>query len=359
MSDESLELLQGLLRRGLIDVEPSPLLTSVAEPAVTSRDRVEGMLLGVAVGDALGNPTEGITPGARRAQYGEIRDYLPTHFGLAVPTDDTQLTFWTVEHLLEHGRLVPELLARRFASERIFGIGATVREFVANMDDGRPWYQAGPKSAGNGALMRIAPLVLPSLAEGGAVWADVALGAMITHNDAGSTAACLAFAAIFRDLLQLDTPPDGSWWVDRYTEVARQVERGDYRTRTPHLSYDGPIWAIVDTQVRQAVDRQEPAVIACERWYSGAYLLETVPSALQILALHAHDPDEALVRAVNDTRDNDTVAAIVGAAVGALHGREALPRRLTDGLAGRTGADDDGRVFELVSEASAQFAPAA
>ncbi len=63
------------------------------------------------------------------------------------------------------------------------------------------------------------------------------------------------------------------------------------------------------------------------------------------------DPEEAIVRAVNDTRDNDTVAAIVGAAVGALHGAEALPKRWRDGLLGRTGADDDRRVFELMDRA--------
>jgi len=55
---------------------------------------------------------------------------------------------------------------------------------------------------------------------------------------------------------------------------------------------------------------------------------------LLILSRHAGDPEEAIVRAVNDTRDNDTVAAIVGAAVGALHGRGKLPRRWVEGLAG-------------------------
>jgi ADP-ribosylglycohydrolase len=47
-----------------------------------------------------------------------------------------------------------------------------------------------------------------------------------------------------------------------------------------------------------------------------------VPSVLHILAMHGDDAEEAIVRAVNDTRDNDTTAAIVGAAVGALHGRD-------------------------------------
>jgi ADP-ribosylglycohydrolase len=57
------------------------------------------------------------------------------------------------------------------------------------------------------------------------------------------------------------------------------------------------------------------------------------------------------VRAVNETHDNDTVAAIVGAAVGALHGRNALPAAWLRGLLGRTYTNDDGSVFRLVEEA--------
>jgi ADP-ribosyl-[dinitrogen reductase] hydrolase len=88
-------------------------------------------------------------------------------------------------------------------------------------------------------------------------------------------------------------------------------------------------------------------VEGCDDWYSGAFLLETVPSVLFILERRGNDPEEAIVRAVNDTRDNDTVAAIVGAAVGALHGPEMLPARWRTNLLGRMGADDDGRLFDL------------
>jgi ADP-ribosylglycohydrolase len=56
----------------------------------------------------------------------------------------------------------------------------------------------------------------------------------------------------------------------------------------------------------------------------------------------------ASVRAVNDSCDNDTIAAIVGAAVGALHGEAALPKRWRDNLLGRTMEADDGRVFDLL-----------
>ena len=61
--------------------------------------------------------------------------------------------------------------------------------------------------------------------------------------------------------------------------------------------------------------------------------------------------EEAIVGAVNDTNDNDTIAAIVGAAVGALHGKRAIPERWLKNLLGRTSYTDDGRVFELLRKA--------
>ena len=133
-----------------------------------------------------------------------------------------------------------------------------------------------------------------------------------------------------------------------------QAVEGDAALRSrseAFCDYVGSIWQFVDTVVREALARDMPTVEACNAWFSGAYLLETVPGVLYVLARHAHQAEEAIVRAVNDTWDNDTAAAIVGAAVGALHGAEALPRRWRDGLLGRTGAEDDGRVFELLAAA--------
>ena len=78
-----------------------------------------------------------------------------------------------------------------------------------------------------------------------------------------------------------------------------------------------------------------------------------MPSALYILARHAGDPGEALVRAVNDTKNNDAIAAFVGAAVGALHGAAALPERWVTRLRGCTRADDDGEVQRILAGARA------
>jgi hypothetical protein len=71
------------------------------------------------------------------------------------------------------------------------------------------------------------------------------------------------------------------------------------------------------------------------------------PFVPYILARHARDPQEP--SCAPSTTPRTTVGAIVGAAVGALHGRAALPQNWIDGLLGRTTADDDGRVFELLA----------
>ena len=66
---------------------------------------------------------------------------------------------------------------------------------------------------------------------------------------------------------------------------------------------------------------------------------------------HGDNLEEALIRATNNTKDNDTIGAIVGAAVGALHGKSAIPEKWIKNLSGRTSFSDDGRIFDLLVEA--------
>ena len=128
-----------------------------------------------------------------------------------------------------------------------------------------------------------------------------------------------------------------------------------YRSRVPGDPFRGSLCERVEQEVFRAIERGESVVSAAERWYSGAYLLETVPCVLHILGCHGGDPEEAIVRAVNDTKDNDTVAAIVGAAVGALHGVSSLPTRWREGLLGRTREADDHHVQQLIEQALEAF----
>ena len=319
---------------------------------------VEGMMLGLAVGDSLGNRSESMTPDRRFAQHGEIRDYLPNfHAGfdrVGLPSDDTQLAFWTLEQMLEDGGLVPENVAKKFCSGRIFGLGSSVREFLYNFKSGREWFESGPRSAGNGALMRIAPVLIPHLKTADEnLWVDTALCAMITHNDSASIASCTAFVNILWQLLDMTEPPAPEWWLETFLETARDLETDfSYETRGGDFpGYRGNLSDFVEDKVSAAFQKKQPTVDACNSWYSGAYLLETVPSVIYILMRHADDPEEAIIRAVNDTRDNDTIGAIVGAAVGALHGKDKIPERWRENLLGRTSEDNDGRVFEILEKA--------
>jgi ribA/ribD-fused uncharacterized protein len=348
-----------LRRSDLFDAAPAAPLQPVAW------SRVEGMCLGLAIGDSLGNSNERLSPMERRAAYGEVVDYLPNRHArqrrVGLPTDDTQMAFWALDQVNRDGTLVTDSIARRFSTQEIYGIGFAVRDFITRFkDQDMPWWDASMLSAGNGALMRIAPVLIPHLRRPSPeLWTDTALSAMVTHNDTFSLASCVAFTAMLWDLLAMDGPPEPRWWLDRFLEVATPLDTGRlYETRSPHLPQRALTFSEWLPDLLEPALRDSPTTLdACERWYSAAYLLETVPSAFYILMRHAHDPEQAILRAVNDTRDNDTTAAIVGAAVGALHGTDALPHRWRKGLLGRLGSDDDGALFRLLDESKRLWYP--
>ena len=359
----SLALAARVISEGYLPAR-SALLQGPASPVngAVAPDRIRGMLLGLAIGDALGNTSEGMSPTERAARHGEIRDYLPNrHAGgrrVGLPSDDTQLAFWTLESLFAGGKVDPDDLATRFSGRQVFGSGDSVRRFLANQADGlTPWYRCGVESAGNGALMRISPIVLPHAGgTSAALWLDAALASIVTHRDAASVASCVALADLIGRLLRLQEPPAPEWILATFLGTVRQVCTDQrYRARGGRfVDREGPFPDYLEFVLGEARSHRWHTREACDAWGSGAFLLETVPSVLWILANHAHDAEAAIVRAVNDTRDNDTVASIVGAAVGALHGERALPARWCAGLAGRTQESDDGQVFRLVAQAVRQ-----
>ena len=343
-----------------IPAEAFEALPPTSSSPIPAWDRVEGMLLGLAIGDSLGNTNEGKTPSVRRQKYGEVRDYLPHRYAskrrVGLPSDDTQMAFWLVEQLVEDGTLDVQRLGDRFATRQIFGIGKTVTKFKAAWPTRKTWHGAGQRSAGNGALMRIAPVLLPHLSgPGPQLWADTIAATAVTHNDAMAVASSVSFVAMLHDLLRAETTPEPETWLDAYIRLARPFEANTNYACRGRAQCSSPSWRAVDVDVRDALRGNAATVDACDRWHSGAYLLETVPTVMFLLARYGDDPEQAIIRAVNDTKDNDTIAAIVGAAVGALHGKQALPARWRDGLLGRLGRRDDGAVFDLLDRARAVF----
>lgn len=353
---------ESLLERKAIKAVRSPWFFHPLRPLqpFTTFDRVEAMLLGVALGDALGRPQD-MAPAERRAQYGERRDYLrnrQTGLALGYPSDDTQLTFWTVEHLLSNGHLNPRELGEHFmGSGQIFGVGPSIRDALDNLRRGIPWERAAHEAPESGAMPRMAALLLPYLRDPSpGLWTDAILAGMVTHNDFSSHAACVAWTRILWDLLSMLEPPSPEWWVHAWVEVASGIEgEARYATRAPrYRGWQGPVWKFVQHEVPAALEGGVTNVDEAG-WFSGDYLLETVPTLLFLLAKYAQDPEEAIVRAATDTRDNDTIAALVGSAMGALYGRSAFPKRWIDGNTGWIRKGDDGVVFRLLQEVKQVF----
>ena len=357
--EENRQILEELFENRRIALRRGDLFDRLPEPMPEDFDfcHIEGMMLGLAIGDSLGKPTEGMLPENRRKRFGVIKNYLPSPYAdgpTGVPSDDTQLAFWTLEQMIHDRGFVPKNVAERFCRDRIFGIGSSVRRFLGNFKSGYSWFEAGPKSAGNGALMRIAPMVIPHLKKATSnLWVNTALSAMITHNDSASIASCFSFVHMLWQLLRMDSAPEPSWWLETFVDTAKDLEVDDhYRPRGgAYMDSEGPVWRFVQEKVSGAFDKEMTVLKACNRWYSGAYLLETVPSVIFILMKHGDSLEEALICAVNDTKDNYTIGAIVGAAVGALHGKKAIPELWFKNHSDRTSFSDDGRIFDLLADA--------
>lgn len=296
--------------------------------AAVPAERVFAMLLGVAVGDALGSPSESRTASARRAQFGWIETI--THPALS---DDTQMTLRTLHSMLRRGRADPPDLHRAWTAAHIDGIGGTVRTALRQQkqllrDQQDPWGgRVCEKAAGNGSLMRVAGVLAPyALCHPESAPADLLLASAFTHDDRTANAACLGWAALLLALGQRDAPLSEPMEVFAvFLQTARPVEGArTLSSRSPHLDFTGSLCEFIEQEVIPAHRNPDPVRAARERWYSGAYLLETVPTALSIIAEHLHDPRTAILEAVNRSWDNDTIAGLVASAMGMRHGRDAF-----------------------------------
>jgi len=355
------EIMERLFKDGVIkSQEPDFINHNPPRTKAVSFSRIEGLLLGIAIGDSLGNTSESKTPARRNKEYGLITSYLPNKHAnykrIGLPSDDTQLAFDTLEVILEKGYLDMESLARVFSSHRIFGIGKTVKGFLRNYKKyGEPWYSSGIINGnGNGALMRIAPVVISYLKSPKEnLWADTILDTMMTHNGALAIGSSVAFVNLLYEFLHCKSAPRGGKWLDDFIRVlAAFTGNTEYKIRNAEIETD--FSHIAPDFIKQAIDFGFEKGMSIKEFSdyfgSGAYVLETDAMFLYIISKYLDDPQEAILQAVNYTKDNDTIASITGAAMGALYGKKAFKREWIEGLSGRIRENDDGKIFEMIEK---------
>lgn len=387
---DSLSLLEELfasnqisLRRGRI-FDSLPGLIDV--DSLARKGRVEGMLMGVAVGDALGHSTEWkFDPTSRHEKYGTIVDHLTTHDARAGRiSDDSQMTFWTLERILARGKFEFEDLVRCFVDRQnsIVGLGQNTaaslsrhrrRRDAETLSIAQCVGDPQNEGRGNGALMRFSPIVLPHLfAPSTQLWPDAVMSAFATHGNPVALSSILAMTHLLWQMLARPTgdSPSATWWIDEYLRVGGDLEVGPlpYPLNTDPIpkwfdGFRGTLCDFIDIKVRRAFRDGVPLRDACSLagFGSRADCIQTVPAVLFVLMCHADSFESSIVAAVNDTKDNDTIAAIVGALVGALHGQRSIRRRWIAGIKSYslkiTGRESmsDREVMESMSEQAAHW----
>jgi ADP-ribosylglycohydrolase len=274
-------------------------------------DRLNGMLLGTALGDALGLPAEGMTPGRVARQFGRMERFrLLGRTGFV--SDDT-----------EQAALVAQSLARQpldavacaddFRRALLgwflrlpWGVGlATVKACLRSACGLRP---SGVRSAGNGAAMRAAVIGVYFVNDPDARRRFGRALAEVTHLDARAVAGALFVGELAAALCQsFDRAACFSTALDIVTE--------------PELR------AALTGAERLAAAGADTADAARELGTSG-FVLHTVPFAAFCLLRFGDRPLPALQEAVAAGGDTDSIAAILGGWLGALHGEEGLPKEL-------------------------------
>ncbi|WP_328772644.1 ADP-ribosylglycohydrolase family protein [Streptomyces sp. NBC_00286] len=322
------------------------MTTTVRKQAAT------GALNGLALGDALGYPTEFRDVPSILAKYGPWREMeLPTP---ALVTDDTQMTLALgrgLRAVMDRGVLEPETMAEVVRQEFIAwnrspennrapgNTCLTACDLLERPD--RPWQDASQiHSKGCGANMRVAPIgLIPGLSDEQRAGA-AQLQAALTHGHPTALAASDLTAHAVR-LLAQGTEPTGLVGLLRsyaYENRARYHDHwlGDLWTRsqdpTPtHFIARG--WdeclEILD-RLQEAVRSPSPETDPCLATGEGWIAEEALATGLLCFLLFLDEPLTALRRAACTSGDSDSIACLAGAFAGAYVGADAWPAEWAD-----------------------------
>jgi len=264
--------------------------------------RAQGCLLGQVSGDSLGALVEGDTAetvcqchadGPRQLADGGRWDVLAGQ-----PTDDSEMALALARSILARGGFEREAAAEAYRSwlrSSPFDVGGTV---AAALRD-----HPNPASQANGSLMRVSPLGVYAHAVAPALAAELARqDSSLTHPNPVCGDAAAAFVVAVGHAVREGDGPEAAF------RAAEEWARGASA-------------ALLVLEALGAARHEPPR---CDTRGSEGWVRIALQNAFHEL-LHAPGPEEGVVATVRRGGDTDTNAAIAGALLGAVHGREAVP----------------------------------
>ncbi|MCX6674296.1 MAG: ADP-ribosylglycohydrolase family protein [Methanothrix sp.] len=309
-------------------------------------DRFRGCLYGVAVGDALGMPTEGYTAREISSKFGLVREMMPApeghfHSGLIAGqfTDDTEETLLLAESLIEASGFSPDRFAEKLIAwgtawtldERLNrGVGFATRCAVESMIAGKAWQQSGLAIPTCGSAMRAAPIGLLYRTDLNIVKSYADLQSLPTHTAAAARAAAVAVA------VGVALSCNGFSKEMILRNAASQASRLDAEFAERLLW----VATLFDLPPEDALGLIQNSPLASE----------TVPAAFYCFI--KFEPEEALIMAACSGGDTDSIASIAGSLFGAALGPSWIPESWLDALEGKERIEDAARGL---AELSASF----
>ncbi len=272
--------------------------------------RAQGCLLGQLIGDSLGSLVEFQSPERIRRRYpGGVRDMADggTFNTIAgQPTDDSEMALMLARSLVARGTFDQEEVRKAYVfwlDSGPFDVGNTIQSGLT----GWPI----PSSQANGAMMRISPLGIFGVnyeLEQVAEWAR--RDAELTHIHPVCQEANALFAMAIAHAART-----GCGAEELYAEIVNWADEMD-----------------VDRRLRETVAAAADAPPA-DYVHQQGWVLIAFRNALWQL-LNAANVEEGIVDSIMGGGDTDTNAAICGALLGAVYGREAIPERWIETILG-------------------------
>jgi ADP-ribosyl-[dinitrogen reductase] hydrolase len=282
-----------------------------------TRERYRGALLGLAAGDALGTTLEFNPPGT----FAPIADMIgdgPFYLKPGEWTDDTSMALCLAESLIERGGFDAKDQMERYcrwykqgylsSTGRCFDIGNTVRNALeAYLRTGNPFSGSeSPNTAGNGSLMRLAPVPLFFASDPKQAIHYASESSRTTHGTKAALDACRYFAGLIVGALQ-GRPKEEL--------LSSYFYPGDDPSFWNKNGLESKIAAIAAGSFK----RKEPPEIR-----GTGYVVESLEAALWAFD-RSNSFREGALLAVNLGDDADTTGAIYGQIAGAFYGAEQIP----------------------------------